>query len=503
VQFRFPTGTRLLSQMTYWFPILPLLVIFSLILWLLQDSLYPLHHRWTQWDGSYSHGYLLVVVGLLFVFRDLRPKLQFVNAHWLYIPLIIGPSLVWSFGYATQIAVLQQMALPALLAFLILPLIGLRRFWTLLFPLALLYLAIPMWEVLLPPLRAMTSYVATWGVRLLGVPAFIDGFSFTLPYGTVVIAGSCAGLSYFLMGLVLACINSGHRHYSFKHTLMSIGLMCVLAIVSNWFRVYSLILIAYYSQMQSSLVYDHGNYGWWIFFTVFCLFLWLVRNFPEYQAVAVRNQVATKLNWVLNGSLVLLVTGALALAVPIWLLTSGDKPMNVNQQRVNPATAANQEWTSLTPAAANSQFRPGYSGYDQAFYWQTSLAGRPWTVGQLIYQTQKQGKELISDSNSLSSDRVQITELEALAVNSKLAVYLIGGRSSRLVVTTLQIGNRLEIEAMVGKVVQFSEMLAGRPAVAFWYASTQCTSYRCETELAELAAHPATLQSWISASALY
>lgn len=506
MRFRFPSSVRVLALVSQWLPLLPLLPLllaFSLVLWTLQDTLITLHQRWTQWDQAYSHGYLLILVCLLFIFRDLRVKVQFARVYWPYSLLIVLPSLVWSFGYATQIALLQQMALPALLACLILPLIGLRQFWSLMFPLALLYLAIPLWEVFLPLLRSMTSHVATQGVRLLDVPAFIDGFSFVLPYGTVVIAGSCAGLSYFLMGLALASINSKYRHYSIRHTILSIGLMSFLAIFSNWFRVYSLILIAYYSQMNNPLVREHGDYGWWVFSAIFFLFLWLIRRFPEAPIAEVTKPVSASQSLLLKNSLVLLLTSGLALVIPIWLLTSDGKTIDVNQKPANPAISASRDWTAITPVAANSQFRPKYTGYDKAFYWQTQLAGRPWLVGQLVYQTQKQGKELISDSNSLASDHIRTVELERLGVNNKLAVYLVMAKTTRLVVTTQQIGKRLELGSIAGKVAQFSELLAGRQAVALWYASTVCSSSQCQTELVELHSHSATLQHWIEDTALY
>ena len=501
MRFRFPSSARALGIVTQWLPLLPLLLACSLVLWTLQDTLITLHQRWTQWDQAYSHGYLLVLVCLLFIFRDLQAKLPFSKDYWAYVPLVLVPSLLWSFGYATQIGVLQQMALPALLACLILPTIGLRRFISLLFPFALLYLAIPVWEVLLPVLRNMTNHVATFGVRLLGVPAFIDGYSFSLPHGTVVIAGSCAGLSYFLMGLVLAGINSRYRHYSLKHSLLSIGLMSLLAIVGNWFRVYSLILIAYYSDMEHSLVREHGNYGWWVFTAVFFLFLWLIRHLPEGEEPVPAQLESTKLTWPIRGSLVLLVTGLLGLALPMWLLTHVAQATDTNRTTADLTPLSG--WLAVPAEVANRQYRSDYSGYDSAQHWQTQLVGNKWLIGQLVYQEQQQGKELISDSNRLVQGRSSVTMLGTLTDNSALEAVLIVGKTPRLLVYTHQIGKRLELGVLDGKLAQFSELLAGRPAVALWYATTTCSSYQCQTELATLNNNSSAVKSWLKATALY
>ncbi|WP_320821917.1 exosortase [Reinekea sp.] len=501
MRFRLPSSIRPLALLTQWLPLLPLLSVFSLVLWTLQDTLISLHQRWTQWHGPYSHGYLLVLVCLLFIFRDLQAKLPFSKACWSYVPLVLVPSLIWSFGHATQIGLLQQMALPALLAALILPTIGLKRFISQLFALALLYLAIPLWEILLPVLRTMTNYMATLGVRLVGVPAYIDGFSFSLPHGTVVIAGSCAGLSYLLMGLVLAGINSRYRHFSLKHCLWSIGLMSLLAIVGNWLRVFSLILIAFYSDMEHPLVREHGNYGWWLFSGVFMLFLWLIRHYPEGTPPEPSRVVTTKLTWPIRASLVLLITGALGLALPLWLLSQAAPAPDAERSLVDSAVLPG--WLAVPAEVANRQYRSGYSGYDRAHYWQTQLAGKTWLIGQLVYQQQQQGKELISASNSLTQGQDQPSVLAFLTGNSALEAVLIAGKTPRLLVYTHQIGKRLELGAVHGKLAQFSELLAGRPVVAFWYATTTCSSYQCQAELATLNNNPRVIPSWLAATTLY
>ncbi|WP_320826531.1 exosortase [Reinekea sp.] len=473
----------------------------SLVLWVLRASLVPLHQRWTEWDGAYAHGYPLLLICLLFFVRDLQPRLHFAKAYWGYVPLVLVPALLWSFGYATQLGVVQQMALPVLLACLILPRLGLRQLLSLLGPLLLFYLAIPLWELLLPTLRTMTSHVATLGVRLVGVPAYIDGFTFVLPYGAVEIAGSCAGLNYLLMGLVLASINSRYRHFDLRYTFLSIGLMALLAIVSNWLRVYSLILIAYYSQMKSPLVYDHGNFGWWLFAVVFCLFLWLIRRVPESPTRMSDEPNASPLRLPSSGTFVLLSTAVLALAFPLYLLTQVVPNSELHRNAANPALPPG--WVSVSVALANSQYRPSYAGYDQASFWQTRVADRTWLIGQLVYQHQQQGKELISQSNSLVRGQNTAQLLAPLAGNSGVAAVRIGGKTPRLVLYTHQVGKRLTLATLNGKLAQFSELLAGRSAVALWYATTTCSSYQCQAELATLTNEPATLDRWLKVSALY
>jgi exosortase len=502
MRFRFAPPAGVSVRVGHWLPLLPLLLVSALLLWLLRDTLIPLHQRWTAWDGAYSHGYLLVLVCTLMIVRDLLPKLHASSAHWGYVPLVLVPSWLWSVGYATQLGVLQQIALPALLVCLVLPVIGLRRLPSLLLPFALLYLAIPLWELLLPVLRSLTREVATVGLCLLEVPAYIDGFNVSLPYGTVVIAGSCAGLSYLLMGLVLASINSYHRRHSLKHRIISLALMALLALVSNWLRVFALILIAYYSQMKNPLVYDHGNFGWWIFAAVFWLYLWLIQHLPEQTAEVALTPVSPSLSATLRASPILLSTAALALALPLWLLAHSEPRSDARWNTVSPS-----DWLAVSAAYANDQYQPEYTGFDQPYYWQTQWSDRTWLIGQLVYFQQYQGKELITARNRIVPVDSGATNRTALrspqGEQSGLGVLIILGQPDRLVVYGHQIGKRLALKPWAGKWTQFGEVLAGRPNVALWYATTVCRHQKCSAELAALKSHPEMVLGWVTATALY
>ena len=86
---------------------------------------------------------------------------------------------------------------------------------------------------------------------------------------------------------------------------------------------------------------------------------------------------------------------------------------------------------------------------------------------------------------------------------SGLGVLIIPGQTDRLVVFGHQIGKRLALEPWAGKWAQFGEVLAGRPNVALWYATTVCRHQKCSTELAALNSQPAPVLGWVTATALY
>ena len=164
-----------------WQSILPVVFYLLLLSVLLQTTFLQLHRRWVTWDGPYSHGYVLVGVCLIVVLYRLPALVAQSTGSLRYLPVLCFPALLWSFGYATQTGVLEQVALPLFVIGLLLVLLGYRPLRQIIFPLTLMFLAIPLWEILLPALRILTSAVVTWAIKLMGIPVFIDGFSFSLP----------------------------------------------------------------------------------------------------------------------------------------------------------------------------------------------------------------------------------------------------------------------------------------------------------------------------------
>ena len=76
----------------------------------------------------------------------------------------------------------------------VLVVMGWRSAWYLAPTLSLLYLAIPLWDFLLLPLREATIGFVGAILDLLAIPALIDGFNISLPAGMLVVAGGCASV---------------------------------------------------------------------------------------------------------------------------------------------------------------------------------------------------------------------------------------------------------------------------------------------------------------------
>lgn len=432
-----------------------------------------LHNRWTQWDGAYSHGYLMLGVCLIAIVR--RFPEQCTNLR-LRSPLMFSAvvvSALWSAGYATQVGLVEQVALYLLIGIVTIAVTGWQAALLWAFPFALIALSIPVWEVLIPPLQNMTTFFSTWVVRLLEIPAYIDNFSFSLPYGTVVIAGGCAGLNYLLMGVALSSINALYRQYDLRTGLLSIGLMVVLAIVGNWIRVTALILIAYSSQMKSALVYDHGMFGWWIFAAVFGLYLVVISRLREGGGFIRPRSVPED-----NQSKVSFLMFIVMLALLLWTIPFFAR----SQSQMSPDSPPlqNSRFQAADPQA-QALFPHGYSGFDAADYYQTAFQGRRWVIARLVYLEQKQGKEMIGGSNRLTDLHFEKLDSDLLEA-SNIASAVVSDRQPELWLWQYMIGPYATTDAFQGKLLQLRALLSGQPGAALWLAKTPCTTADCSAE---------------------
>ena len=102
-----------------------------------------------------------------------------------------------------------------------------------------------------------------------------------MPFGTLVIADSCSGLRYLIVGLAIAVYALKDSQLPFLTKVKMFALAAVLSVVANWLRVFALVLIAYYSDMKSSLVVDHDGFGIVVFFVLFLPFFPLLTKLEK------------------------------------------------------------------------------------------------------------------------------------------------------------------------------------------------------------------------------
>jgi exosortase len=264
-----PVRSRVARQ---WGSVLALVLSVGALWLLCSSTLLSLFERWSQWDESYSHGWLILALSLFLAVRAARRTALEGMGLWS-IPLLAMALAVWIVSDAVNIIIVQQLLIPVML-WLMLGLAGGWRFARAFsFTAAFIYLAIPIWDYLTPLLVGMTvSVVALW-VALLDIPLLIEGVRISLPSGHFVVADGCSGLRYFVVALAFSVLYAKLYARSIKTRFAIVVSGIAVGLVANWIRVFSLVLIGHTTQMQSPLMKEHDYFGLWVFAA--CLFIFI------------------------------------------------------------------------------------------------------------------------------------------------------------------------------------------------------------------------------------
>lgn len=458
-----------------------------------QDSLSYLHTLWSANNESYSHGYLLLgFVAYLLVLS--WPHFQFSPTKLFWLPAL-ACSALWLVAYATQVMVVQVALLPLLLYCLLASVLGWRQSIRLWLPLGSLYLALPLADVLVLPLQTLTTKVAGVILGLMGVTAYVDGFNIYFPSGTMRIIGGCSGLNYLLAALCLGLFYAHLNLSRFKYKCLAVGLAIVVALVGNWTRVTSLVLIGYYSEMQSPLVHEHGFYGWAVFACYLVAYFFYMRRVPdqpaEQPAVSQLPPLPVK-----HFAISLLLVCALPLLKELrepgfdaLALEQAEQslPPGFSQGGSEGLSQGGSEGVGQWQATDEPQWQPNYRGFDVAGHWQTRLGDKQLNLSVLTYLEQHQGKELIYYRNRMTrKDQQESLQLQPVSSDLELNYSAVTGTATEQHVWWFyQVGSEVTLNEVSTKLAQAKQLFSA-PPVRLVALSLSCAPRLCQQQLAEL-----------------
>lgn len=239
---------------------------FLLVLVFFGSTWMKLFDIWTVWDGSMSHGLPLFLLFLYFIFK-LEPSYSLApisQKTLIYIGLFLS-LITWYIATTIKFKVVEQIALIPILFFSLAATVSLAWAWRQRVMIGLLIYIIPIWEHLIPGLVSLASYAVGILVSVSHIPVLIDGNSFHIPSGTIVVADGCSGLRYLVISLALAHLISFLNGYKEKALFISYIIAVAIGLIANWMRIFILIIIGHESEMRSSLMADHEMFGWILF----------------------------------------------------------------------------------------------------------------------------------------------------------------------------------------------------------------------------------------------
>jgi EpsI family protein len=236
----------------------------------------------TEWgsNGAYSHGYL----GFMVVLYALGTE------HKALSKLVLTPSLVGLaaltlscllllIGNLASVQQLQQLSLFLVLVSIIVTLCGFKVTKALSLPLLMLLLILPVWNLLQLPLRDISTSVSYWGATLLGTDIIRDGYRLTTPGGIFIVEPSCSGLGFFLVSALLAVCVSFFNRLTLKASCQFLLIALAFAIVANFIRIITIVVVGNLTQMQHFIVQDHLTFGWLVFATCLLPLIFIARRY--------------------------------------------------------------------------------------------------------------------------------------------------------------------------------------------------------------------------------
>ncbi|MEW5943842.1 MAG: exosortase A [Pseudomonadota bacterium] len=348
---------------------------------------------------TFAHGFLIFPISIYLIWTRrhalavLEPK-----ADWRGLAVLAGLGFGWLLANLAGVLVVEQFALVAMIPTLVWTLLGLEVAWSIAFPLAFLFFAVPVGEALIPPMMEFTADFTVMALQLTGIPVYREGLFFTIPSGEWSVVEGCSGLRYLIASFTLGTLYGYLTYRSTARRIVFAALAVVVPIIANGLRAYMIVMIAHLSDMRLALGVDHYIYGW-VFFGLVMLLLFWIGSFwredeapvPETERVGPGSGRRTaKLAPVF---LAALAVGAIAPAYAAYLarLSTETPPVALNM----PQPAAGWELASESVA----DWQPRYLGADALLARTYRKGDRRVALFIPYYTRQRQGAELINTQN--------------------------------------------------------------------------------------------------------
>ena len=412
--------------------IISLGIISALWLLLVHEAFYSAAVIWVG-NEIFNHC-LLVIPASLYLIWEKRKAIAWHEAKSSYLAAIclFGQLLLFLLGVAGDIQLFQHAAVFSMLPTLAWFFLGDKIAWQLQFPLLFILFAIPVGEQLVPWLQEVTADMSVYMLQLTGIPLFRSGLFIEIPQGKFLVAEACSGISFLIASVVIGNLYAYMNLKTTWRRVMFVLLSVAVPILANAVRVYGLILVGYYSDMQHAVGADHLIYGWFFFAIVIVMLLAvgeLVRS-RERKALAkldvasvsdtptVTDEAVNKSESAATSNLNLNFTLTITLSVLLVLSMWQAYRMTHLQPVPNAYPAFVIDLPEATPSGRQLPWIPSFNNASAEYQQAHSLNGQDFEV-YYAYFDGSDG-ELISGLHRLySQDRWTLKQREQVMVQGK------------------------------------------------------------------------------------
>jgi len=235
------------------------------VLWAFGGTWWAMAGVWASSD-TFGHGMLVGPIAAWLVlrrralFETLRPRPDPVG-----LVAVAGAASAWAVADLAGVDVAAQYAAVMMIPAVIWTTAGRPVVKAFAFPLAFLLFMVPAGEWLNPALMDATADATVWALRASGLAVARDGLQFALPSGRWSVVEACSGLRYLLAAGVLATLFAALNFRRMRPRVLFVASAVALALLANWLRAYTVVMVGHLSGMRLAVGDDHVVYGW-VFF---------------------------------------------------------------------------------------------------------------------------------------------------------------------------------------------------------------------------------------------
>lgn len=388
------------------------LIVIVLILIIFYDVTESIVSTWIR-SETYAHGFLIFPFSFYMIWKkraSLYDLTHYPEFKWLMVLSLLG--FGWLLGFLSSVLVVKQFALVSMIPIVVCAMMGFRFAWSIAFPLAYLFFAIPVGESLIPPLIDFTADFTVSALQLTGIPVYREGSFFSIPSGNWSVVEACSGLRYLIASVTLGTLYAYLTYTRWLKRLIFIIFSVIVPIIANGLRAYLIVITGHLSDMKLAVGVDHLIYGW-IFFGLVMLLLFWIGSFwredqlgyqYEIQASKSRNSLeATSVSLKLKLLMAFLIITSV-LIWPIYAKYLNDQVQVKEILDVKPLDPLGK-WIAVQEPVSN--WAPYYIGNPSKYYYLFKNNNQLVSLYITYYQNQNQNSELINSGNVLVGEMAQ------------------------------------------------------------------------------------------------
>jgi exosortase len=264
-----PVLERLDTSERVWQSWVQVSILAVLLAFLYSHILAALAAQWWE-DPNYSHGFIVPLFSAWVIWKERRRiTAEHATPSWFGLVVILGGLGLLALGVLGAELFLSRTSFLILLAGLVIQFQGWRRFRSMLFPWAVLFLMIPLPVIIFNqialPLQFLASRLASGLLSIVGVPVLREGNVINLPSLSLDVVDACSGLRSLVSLVTLAVFYGYLFEPRISRRILLVLSSIPIAVAANGFRIMGAGLLGEYWSPDKAEGFFHMFSGWLVF----------------------------------------------------------------------------------------------------------------------------------------------------------------------------------------------------------------------------------------------